>query len=182
MFPRFDLLLACSLGILAIIMYLLPSKTPLTIVVLLLIAFGLSFYIIWTFPWLKESLGRRLAGLFCVAACLCLFGDYIWLRDKLISEAQHMKLIKQWRDGIESISDSEWYQHSMGSTLFRDEVWYSSLRQYMNTESIEKLEKPRTLIVPSDSGGQIPKKVILLDEVARIEKEWGLTGHSKRNY
>ena len=59
-------------------MYLLPNKSPLTIIILLVIAFGLSFYIVWTFPWLRNSLLRRLAGLFFVVACLCLFGDYVW--------------------------------------------------------------------------------------------------------
>ena len=78
MFTRIDLLLALVLGVLAIIMFLLPNKTPFIIISFLVIAFGLSFYIVWTFPWLKESLGRRLAGLLFVAACLCMFGDYVW--------------------------------------------------------------------------------------------------------
>jgi hypothetical protein len=80
MFPGIDLLLALGLGVLTIVMYLLPNKTPPTMIILLAIAFGLSFYIVWTFPWLKESLGRRLAGLLFVAACLCMFGDYVWPR------------------------------------------------------------------------------------------------------
>lgn len=32
------------------------------------------------------------------------------------------ELIKQWRDGIEGIKDSEWYHHSMDSTVFRDKT------------------------------------------------------------
>jgi len=92
---------------------------------------------------------------------------------------RRVELIKQWRDAINSIPDAEWYAHSADTILFRDKAWYSSLRQYMKKEAIKKLEKePRTLIAPSDSGGKIPKKVILLDEVARIEKEWGVTGYS----
>jgi hypothetical protein len=78
MFSRIDLVLACALGILGIIMYLLPDKTPTTIIILLAVAFCLSFYIVWTFPWLKESARRRMAGLLAVAICLCLFGYYVW--------------------------------------------------------------------------------------------------------
>jgi len=89
--------------------------------------------------------------------------------------AYRVELIKQWRDGIESIKDSEWYD-AMGIS-FGDKTWYSSLRQYMKKEAIEGLEKPRTLVVPSEGRKGFPKKQILLDEVARIEKEWGLTGY-----
>lgn len=88
--------------------------------------------------------------------------------------AYRIELIKQWSNGIENIEDSEWWD-GMGVS-FGDKLWYSSLRQYMNREAIEKLEKPRTLIVPSEGRRGFPKKQILLDEVARIEKEWGLTG------
>jgi hypothetical protein len=44
----------------------------------LIIAFGLSFYIVWTFPWIRDSFGRKLGGLFFVAALLCILGDYVW--------------------------------------------------------------------------------------------------------
>lgn len=95
MLSRMDLWLACGLGVLAIIMYLLPNKTPLIIVIFLVIAFGLSFYIVWTFPWLKESLGRRLAGLLFIAACLCMFGDYVWPPVAKVNQPQPKQVAKQ---------------------------------------------------------------------------------------
>jgi hypothetical protein len=88
MVTHIDLLLALGLGVLGIVMYLIPNKNPLIVITLLTIAFGLSFYIVWTFPWLKESLGRRLAGLLFVAACLCLLGDYVWPQPKQFSVPQ----------------------------------------------------------------------------------------------
>lgn len=77
MLVRIDLYLALALGMLGIVMYLIP-KSPFVIICLLIIAFCLSFYIVWTFPWIRDSFGRRLGGLLFVAACLCLLGDYVW--------------------------------------------------------------------------------------------------------
>ena len=77
------------------------------------------------------------------------------------------KLIKQWRDGIERMKDD---------SGFGDEVWYSSLRPYMKKEVRQMLENERALIT-SGGRGPFPRKEYLLDEVARIEKEWGLTGY-----
>lgn len=118
---------------------------------------------------------------------LLLYRPYFIAKKEKIKELEsnissyRMDLIRLWRNGIDSIKDAEWYAHSADTILFRDKAWYSSLRQYMNKEAIEKLEKqPRILIGPSDSGGKFPKKVILLDEVARIEKEWGLTGYAEK--
>jgi hypothetical protein len=91
MFAHIDLLLALGLGVLGIVTYLIPNKNPLIVITLLTIAFGLSFYIVWTFPWLKESLGRRLAGLLFVAACLCLFGDYVWPQQKQFNDQSKIK-------------------------------------------------------------------------------------------
>jgi hypothetical protein len=98
-------------------------------------------------------------------------------RDRI--RQRRVELIKQSRTGIESISDSEWYQHGLDDTPFRNTTWYSSLRPYMKKEAIEKLETPRVLLAPKNDG-EIQKKIILLDEVARIEKEWGLTGYKEK--
>jgi hypothetical protein len=98
-------------------------------------------------------------------------------RDKLSQkeETEYRKeLIKQWRDGIESVDVSKWHD----AVGYGDEPWYSSLRQYMKKETIEKLERPRTFIVPGGRG-RFPRKQILLDEIAKIEKKWGLTRITK---
>jgi hypothetical protein len=70
----------------------MTPKTPFCVVTLLAIAFALLFYIVWTFPWLKESLLRRLAGLLIVAACLYLFGDYVWPSTQNLNQSMTAKI------------------------------------------------------------------------------------------
>jgi len=95
-----------------------------------------------------------------------------WMIDKRREREKYRReMIKKWRDAINSIDDS--YFNNMGLP-FGDMLWYSSLRLHMKTDIIDKLEKPRTFIVPSDGRQGFPKKQYLLDEIARIEKEWGL--------
>src|SRR5918997_6541220 len=85
--------------------------------------------------------------------------------------------IKSWRDAIES------YDHDEGN--IRTTATYSAIRPHLKQEIRERLENPREFHVEIDdrSGvdgvtvrGKTPSsvKTILLDEVARIEKEWGL--------
>ena len=82
-------------------------------------------------------------------------------------------MIKQWRTGIEGIEDSLWERKGLPCG---DMAWYSSLRIHMNKEGINKVEynnEDRTLVVGYCRTGYRIKQA-LLDEVARIEKEWGL--------
>lgn len=109
--PRIDIYLACALGIWAIIMALVPIRSPFWIVISLVVAFALSFYVIWTFPWIRESIGRRIAGLLFVAACLFLLGDYVWPKniaqnkivDKTIAQPPDAKLKESKNEDIKNL-------------------------------------------------------------------------------
>jgi len=70
------------------------------------IAFALSFYIVWTFPWLRGSVGRRLAGLLFVAACLCMLGDYVWPRTN-IPAPKDTQIEQPKRSTVQKITKSE---------------------------------------------------------------------------
>jgi hypothetical protein len=51
---------------------------------------------------------------------------------------------------------------------------YSQMKPYLRPEVIKMFEEPRTLHVGNEARGDTAYKYTLLDEVARIEKEWGL--------
>jgi hypothetical protein len=51
---------------------------------------------------------------------------------------------------------------------------YSSLRSHMSQDVIAKFEAPNTFYVGRARGDDI-RKQMLLDEVARLEKKWGLS-------
>ena len=64
----------------------------------------------------------------------------------------------------------------MESEVFAGSAEYSALREYLPEDLRRSLESDRTFIVPNqarDSGAN-PYAPQLLDEVARIEREWGL--------
>ena len=48
------------------------------------------------------------------------------------------------------------------------------MRPHLRSEVREQLEKPRTGIVPNEARGDSAERYILSDEIARIEKKWGL--------
>ena len=109
-----------------------------------------------------------------LAIIVCVFIGGIFYRMSFIARQENRKeLITQWIKGIESIPESEWRQHPDCSP-FINEVWYSSLREYMRKEVRQQLERPRAIFWPPDNGG-IPTKKILLDEISRIKKEWQLS-------
>jgi hypothetical protein len=74
--------------------------------------------------------------------------------------------IKKWRSALESF---DFDRHSLG-----DSGAYLSLQPHLRAEVRDAIEKPRTAGVPSEALGGNVKKRMLLDEVARLEKEWGL--------
>jgi hypothetical protein len=61
-----------------------------------------------------------------------------------------------------------------GRSSFGSSPEYSSLRSHMAKEIIEKFEAPRTSYVGGGRGDDV-RKQILLDEVSRLEKHWGLS-------
>ncbi len=75
------------------------------------------------------------------------------------------EMIKQWRTSIET------FDFDSGS--FGDTAVYSSLRPHMRGEIIHEFESP-LIFIAAGSRGKSVNKHLLLDEVARIEKEWRL--------
>lgn len=92
-----------------------------------------------------------------------------WQIEKRRDRQQYRReLIQTWRDAIERHDDFTSEENSFGDTDA-----YASLRPHMSEEVIKKFEAPRTVYV-SGGRGESVKKQMLLDEIARIESNWGL--------
>lgn len=106
-----------------------------------------------------------------VTAVLGFLGGLItpWGRSRMTeheSRAEYRRQqVKAWRVAI---SDYEVWNNGFGST-----PEYSALRSHMRPEVIAKFEAPRTFYVGGGRGDDV-RKHMLLDEVARIEKQWKL--------
>jgi hypothetical protein len=97
-----------------------------------------------------------------------LFGPLVqWAVEKRRGRMDYRKaLIKQWRNDFEVF---DYDSHRLG-----DSATYSSLRPHLRTAVRDAIEKPRTAYVPNEGRGGSVKKQMLLDEIARLEKKWGL--------
>jgi hypothetical protein len=89
------------------------------------------------------------------------------LDEKQQSKIEYRKeRIEGWREAIEDFDfENKW---------FGDTVWYSEIRLYLKQDIVKRIEAPRTLIVPAEGRGEHAVKYILLDEIARLEREWDL--------
>lgn len=87
------------------------------------------------------------------------------MREREKRSEYRRELIKKWRDAI---NDYEVWRNGFGDT-----PEYASLRLHMRQKIIGKFEAPRTFYVPGGRG-EDARKHFLLDEIARIEKKWGL--------
>jgi hypothetical protein len=74
-------------------------------------------------------------------------------------------LLESWRTGISEIG-AEFGVNALNTP------WYEKLRPYLAEDVLRQLEKPRTYVVPSESGREV--KNVFTREVDRIEREWGL--------
>lgn len=79
------------------------------------------------------------------------------------------KLVIDWRAAI----DAERGDPFAPGSSFGSSAAYSSLRPHMQTDAIKKIEASRTVYVGGGRGDSM-RKQMLLDEVARIEKQWKL--------
>jgi cell division protein FtsB len=80
---------------------------------------------------------------------------------------QRRKRIEDWRSAINN--------HEFGGyPRFASTVAYSQMKPHLRLEVVEMLEAPRTFHVGNEARGDSAYGYTLLDEVARIEKEWGL--------
>ena len=73
------------------------------------------------------------------------------------------RLIKRWREYI----DSYFVQ-----TEFNDTVMYSEMRPHLSERTLNAIEKREIRSRPG-RGGNIVKSLVL-DDIARLEKEWDL--------
>lgn len=78
-------------------------------------------------------------------------------------------LVKTWRVAI----DAEEFDLMDAQSNFAGTAVYSSLRANLMPEIIQKIEAPRTFYAGGSRGDHI-RKQMLLDEVARLEKKWGI--------
>jgi hypothetical protein len=87
-------------------------------------------------------------------------------RDEL-KAGERRKRIEEWRSAITN--------HEFGGyPRFASTVAYSQMKPHLRLKVVEMLEAPRTLHVGTEARGDTAYRYTLLDEVARIEKEWGL--------
>lgn len=80
---------------------------------------------------------------------------------------QRRERIEQWRAFIQDFD--------FGTTKrFAGEDIYHQMKPYLRTEVIEMFETPRGFYVGNEAHGDSAYRQKLLEEVARIEREWGL--------
>jgi hypothetical protein len=92
-----------------------------------------------------------------------------WQIEKRRDKQRHRRdLIRSWRDAIDRHDG-----FGGAKSTFGDTDAYASLRPHMREEAVKKFEASRTAYV-GGGRGELVKKQMLLDEVARIESKWGL--------
>ena len=77
--------------------------------------------------------------------------------------------IAEWRRAIAEATET--MRGGLGN--FGQSSAYASLRPHLKPEVVEQIEHPRIFIEPG-SRGDSPVAHVLQDEVARVEREWGL--------
>ncbi|SRX93244.1 hypothetical protein MSP7336_01480 [Mycobacterium shimoidei] len=88
-----------------------------------------------------------------------------WGIEKRRSDRQHRRdLVKAWREGV------TYEGHDF--VLALNSNWYETLRPNMKPETVERLERQRTSIVPPDNHRHF--KDVFTGEIDRIEREWKL--------
>jgi len=93
-----------------------------------------------------------------------------WQIDKRREQlAYRRESVKAWRAAIEK----EEYQSADELSTFLSSAAYSGLRIHLSAEALKTVEAVQTIYVGGARGDFVQKNV-LLDEVARLEKEWAL--------
>lgn len=77
--------------------------------------------------------------------------------------------IAAWRTAVAS----EKYDFVDYRSTFLGSAAYSSLRPHLRPEVVAKIESPRTFYVGGARGDNV-RQYMLLDEIMRIERDWGL--------
>ena len=86
-------------------------------------------------------------------------------RDALRDEKRQAR-ITEWRFIIQDFD--------FATDTFASTGTYSQMKPHLRSEVIEMFETPRGIHVGNEARGDLAYGYTLLDEVARIEKEWGL--------
>ncbi|MCK0754394.1 hypothetical protein [Chromohalobacter japonicus] len=84
-------------------------------------------------------------------------------------QAARRSKIEEWRVAIEEAD----FNDEQALKVFANTSIYSSLRQRMRSSVIEEFEQDRTIYVGGGRGNDV-RRHMLLDEVARLEREWKL--------
>lgn len=93
-----------------------------------------------------------------------------WELEKRQKRHDHRRqLISVWRS---TLATAEFYSPE-GRNRFGNSPEYSSLRLHMLKEVVGRFEAPRTMYAGGGRGDDV-RKQMLLDEVSRLEKLWGL--------
>lgn len=116
---------------------------------------------------LQEALPGAIGGLI-TGLIGAIEGPWVqWAIEKSRDRQKNRReLIKAWRQEIATFDFGE---RQFGST-----VAYSEMRPHLRFDARRDLERQRVSIVGSGARNPHGEKDILLDEVARIEREWKL--------
>jgi hypothetical protein len=87
------------------------------------------------------------------------------IEKRRLKRQRRYDLLDSWRAGIASMVSTD------HDDFIRTD-WYETLRPYLREGRRTQLEKPGTVIVPSESGRGV--KDLFTHEVDRIESGWGL--------
>jgi hypothetical protein len=83
--------------------------------------------------------------------------------------AARRELIASWRTAV------GWQSWEAGSKAFRETEAYASLRLHLSPEMKKKIEDDTVhVVLGGRNAGANNFAPVLLDEIARIEREWGL--------
>lgn len=94
-----------------------------------------------------------------------------WEIEKRQKKFEYRKgLIASWKAKLAAAE----FNSQEGRSGFGSSHEYSSLRLHMAKDVIKKFEAPRTIYVGGGRGDDV-RKQMLLDEVARLEKQWGMS-------
>ena len=92
-----------------------------------------------------------------------------WVRTRREVRVARRHRIDEWRRTVSGID----FNDISVAQQFMTSPEYSSLRLHMQDSFIAKLERARTLYIGAGRGRDV-RKHMLLDEISRLEKQWGL--------
>ena len=139
----------------------------------------------WYYLSRKDDLLTSISAGGAVVFALVSIGLHIWGEAKSVdatagrgsvAELDELRRTRRaqvatWRDAVEALDEGFMDEERLG--LFLSSSEYSTLRPLLTAEVVAKLERPRTAYVGGSRGNNV-RKYLLLDEVARIEREWRL--------